>query len=193
MTKEPILYLVRHGATLGDDTYSGPPNPPLTEQGRNDAAEVAQFFVGRKTGDIVSSELGRTQATANEIGKALGKKVQLSKGLDSLDVGDVSKIKDKDEADKVIHHHQDNPDEPIPGGESINHFDRRIEPELMKGIGTYYKTGLPSIFSIHHSVQHTAGKIFNNDKDSALTHPGGVVAVYKDSNGFRAVPIFKPE
>lgn len=194
MSAEPVLYIVRHGSTVDDDTYSGPTNPKLNEQGRKDAQQAAEFLRGKNTGDIVSSEMDRTKETANILAKLLNKKVTTAKDLDSLDVGDVSKMEDKEEADRVIHHHQNNPDEPIPGGESISQFDSRIEPELMKGIGMYYKTGMPPIFSVHHSVQHAAGKIFNGDKDSALTDPGGVIAIYKTSPGsFKAVSIFKPE
>lgn len=194
MNKEPVLYIVRHGATVDDDTYSGPTNPKLNDQGRKDAEQAAKFMAGRKTGNtIISSEMDRTRETADILGKILGKKVQTRKDLDSLDVGDVSKMSDKEEADRVIKHHQENPHKSIPGGESINHFDKRVEPELMDGIRIFHQTGKPPIFSVHHSVQHVAGKVFNDDKDSALTEPGGVVAVYKDSSGFRAVPIFKPE
>ena len=190
---EPVLYVVRHGSTVDDDTYSGPTNPPLNEQGKKDAQGAADFLQGRKTGNIISSQMDRAKETANILGQALGKKVQSTPDLDSLDVGDVSKMSDKDEADRIIHHHQENPHKAIPGGESINHFDGRIEPELMSNIGSFYKTGKPNVLSVHHSVQHTAGKVFNGDKDSALTKPGGVVAVYKTPTGFVAKPIFKPE
>lgn len=194
MRKEPVLYLVRHGATVDDDTYSGPTNPKLTEQGRKEGAQAAEFLSGRKTGDIVSSEMDRTKETANIIGKALGKSVTTRKDLDSLDVGDISKMSDKDEADRIIQHHKDNPHETIPGGESVNDFDRRVYPELMRGIESYYRTGNPPIFSIHHSIQHVAGKVFNGDMYAALSDPGGVVAVYPTESGsFEAVPIFKPE
>jgi broad specificity phosphatase PhoE len=192
--KEPVLYLVRHGATVDDDTYSGPTNPKLTEQGRKEGAQAAAFLSGRKTGDIVSSEMDRAKETASIIGKILGKKTSTRKDLDSLDVGAVSKISDKDEADRIIQHHKDNPHETIPGGESVNHFDQRVEPELMRGIESYYRTGKPPIFAVHHSIEHVAGKVFNNDMDSALTDPGGVIAIYPTESGnFEAIPIFKRE
>lgn len=194
MKKEPVLYILRHGATVDDDTYSGPTNPKLNEQGRKDAESAAQFLSGRKTGDIISSEMDRAKETANILAKALGKKVETRADLDSLDVGDVSKMSDKEEADRIVQHHKDNPQKPIPGGESVNHFDQRIEPELMRGIQKYFETGKPPIFTVHHSVQHVAGKVFNGDMDSALTLPGGVVAVYPTEAGaFEAVPIFRPE
>lgn len=194
MSQEPVLYILRHGSTVGDDTYSGPTNPKLNAEGRKDAEGAAKFLSTRKTGDIVSSEMDRTKETADIVGKILGKKVTTIKNLDSLDVGDVSKMKDKEEADRVIRHHQNNPHEDIPGGESINHFDGRVEPELREGINTFYKTGRPPIFSVHHSVQHVVGKVFNGDKDSALTQPGGIVAIYQREPGkFEAVPIFRRE
>src|SRR4029077_4761231 len=124
-TKQPILYIVRHGATGDDDSYNSPENPKLTEKGKQDAEAAAKFFSDKKIGNIYASVYRRSTETAETIGKELNKKVQPDEAIDSLDVGDVSKLPSADEADKVIKHHQANKDKQIPGGESINDFHER--------------------------------------------------------------------
>ena len=192
--RQPILYIVRHGSTGDDDNYNSPENPKLTEKGKQDAQAAAKFFSGKKIGNLLSSVYDRSKETAETIGKELNKKVQSDEAIDSLDVGDVSTLPNKDDADKVIAHHQVNKDKPIPGGESINHFHGRVFPAFMKSIGNYYQTGEPDVMAAHHSVQHAAGEFFNNDHESALTKTGGVVAVYQIGPAkFEAVPVFRPE
>jgi broad specificity phosphatase PhoE len=191
---QPVLYIVRHGSTGDDDSYNSPENPPLTEQGREDAKAAAKFLADKNIGNLLTSIFDRSKETAEFISQATGVKPQADKAIDSLDVGDVSKLSTKEEADKVIKHHQTHKDKPIPGGESIQNFHNRVFPQFTKSIQNFYKTGKPSVLSAHHSVQHAAGEFFNNDKDSALTKTGGVVAVYQIGPGrFKAVPVFRPE
>jgi broad specificity phosphatase PhoE len=193
-SRQPLLYIVRHGRTGDDDSYNSPENPPLTKEGRQDAKAAAEFLSGKKTGNLISSLYDRSKETAEIIGKVLNKQPQLDKDIDSLDVGDVSKMATKEEADRVIQHHQANKDESIPGGESINHFHERVFPAFMNSIGNFYTSGEPDVMAAHHSVQHAAGEFFNGDKDSALTKTGGVIAVYQIGPAkFEAVPVFRPE
>src|SRR5713226_9119 len=193
-SRQPVLYIVRHGSTGDDDSYNSPENPKLTELGRQDAAAAAKYLSDKKTGNLLSSVYDRSMETAEIIGKVLSKKPQPEKDIDSLDVGEVSEMSSKEEADKVIHHHRANRNEAIPGGESLSHFDGRVFPAFMRSIKGFYNTGEPDVMTAHHSVQHAAGDFFNGDLDSALTKTGGVIAVYQIGPAkFEAVPVFRPE
>ena len=192
--RQPILYIVRHGSTGDDDSYNSPENPPLTEEGKQDAEAAAKFFSNKKIGNLLSSVYDRSKETAEVIGTAINKKVQPDKDIDSLDVGEVSELSSKEEADKVIQHHQANKDKPFPGGESIARFHERVFPAFMESINNFYKTGEPDVMAAHHSVQHAAGEFFNGDMNSALTKTGGVIAVYQIGPAkFEAIPVFRPE
>lgn len=193
MNSEPVLYIVRHGATGDDDSYNSPENPDLNEQGIKEANNTADFLSGKKLGNFISSVLNRARQTADIAGKKLGKKVILEPDLDSLDIGNVANAATKEEADRAIKYHQDNPNEKIPGGESISDFRKKVRPQFNKSIQNYYQIGKPDVQFAHHSVEYEAGQYFNHDKNSALTKPGGVVAVYRTPNGYEARPIFRPE
>ena len=193
MNLGPVLYIARHGATGDDESYNSPENPDLNEQGIKNAERLADFLSDRKTGNFKSSIMKRALHTAEISARKLGKKIVLVPALDSLDVGDVASMKNEDEADRVIHHHQDNPEEKIPGGESISDFRKRVRPVFIKSIKDFYQTGKPDVLFAHHSIEHEAGHYFNGDKDSSLTEPGGVVAVFRTPGGYEARPIFKAE
>jgi broad specificity phosphatase PhoE len=190
---EPVLYIARHGASGNDDDYNSPVNPELNAQGIKEAQELAEFFKGKKVGNIYSSVMHRAAQTANILGKALGKKPIMDKDLDALDVGNVSDLKDSDEADRTVRYHQKNSHLPFPGGESIDEIERRVRPQFKAAIKRFHQTGHPDILVAHHSIQYEAGKYFNHDKDSALTELGGALAVYPDSEGaLMAEPVYKP-
>lgn len=191
LVKQPVLYVVRHGATGDDDTYNSPKNPKLTEQGRKDAQEAADFFEGKSFGRILMSGYHRSVETASAI---QGNVPRIKEDrLDSLDVGDVSNAKTAEEADRIVKHHVANPHKKFPGGENLKGFRDRVDSALEESIQHYFQTGKPDIAVAHHSVQHEVGRLFNGDDKSVLTKTGGVIAVYMTPKGLKAVPIFKAE
>lgn len=190
---EPVLYIVRHGWTGDDNSYNSPINPNLDKKGWDDAAAAAQFLKDKATGPIRTSGFKRAAETAGVVGKQIGQTPVVDDRLDSWDVGDVANMKSEAEADRVIDHHVKNPHKVLPGGESLNQLRARVQPALMQGVEEGIRTGKPPIYIAHHSVQHEAGNLFNGDHKSALTHTGGVVAVYVTPQGLKATPIFRPE
>lgn len=190
---QPVLYVVRHGATGDDDSYNSPENPHLNEEGWKDAQAAAEFLADKKVGPIITSGFYRTEETAQEIAKHIGKPVIIADGLDSWRVGDVKHMKSSEDADRVIQHHVDNPHKPIPGGESLNSLRGRVDPVLEEGVKDGVATGNPPVMIAHHSIQHEVGRLFNGDHESALTKTGGIVAVYMTPTGLRAISIFRPE
>jgi broad specificity phosphatase PhoE len=190
---QPVLYIVRHGWTGDDNSYNSPINPNLDKKGWDDAKAAAEYFSNKNTGSIRTSGFKRAAATAGVIANRLGKTPVMDDRLDSWDVGDVANAPSSEEADRIIAHHVQHPNKVIPGGESLAQLQARATPVLMEGVQEGLRTGKPPIYIAHHSIQHEAGRLFNGDHESALTHTGGAVAVYKTPNGFKAIPVFRPE
>jgi len=83
------ILLARHGETdwnrLG--RWQGQADPPLNDDGRRQAAALAQKLAGDGIAAIYSSDLRRASETAVAIGARLGLEVVLDRGLREIDVG----------------------------------------------------------------------------------------------------------
>ena len=64
-----IVYLVRHGQV---DRHTGSTDPPLSDQGRREAEQVAAYLRVRPITRVYSSPLRRAQETAAPVAAALG-------------------------------------------------------------------------------------------------------------------------
>ncbi|WP_300000151.1 2,3-diphosphoglycerate-dependent phosphoglycerate mutase GpmB [uncultured Cedecea sp.] len=83
------VYLVRHGETLwnAERRLQGQSNSALTEHGEHQAQLVARRAKELNITHIISSDLGRTQQTAEIIAAACGLPVALDPRLRELDMG----------------------------------------------------------------------------------------------------------
>ena len=83
------ILLARHGETewnrLG--RWQGHADPPLNEQGRRQAAELAERLAGDGIAAIYSSDLARASQTARVVADRLGLDVAEDAGLREIDVG----------------------------------------------------------------------------------------------------------
>ncbi|MFF0635030.1 bifunctional RNase H/acid phosphatase [Nocardia sp. NPDC004151] len=127
------LLLLRHGQTelSVERRYSGRGNPPLTELGRQQAANAAAMLA-RKGGieAIVCSPLGRARETAEAAGKALGLPVRVLEGLTETDFGawEGMTFLEAREQDPELHGQWlGDPSTPAPGGESFDQVRERVE------------------------------------------------------------------
>lgn len=127
------LLLLRHGQTelSVERRYSGRGNPPLTELGRQQAANAAAMLA-RKGGieAIVCSPLGRAKETAEAAGKALGLPVRVLEGLTETDFGawEGMTFLEAREQDPELHGRWlGDPSIPAPGGESFDQVRERVE------------------------------------------------------------------
>ncbi|MDN3354998.1 bifunctional RNase H/acid phosphatase [Actinomadura sp. DC4] len=82
--------LLRHGETplSADKRFAGVGEIPLTETGVMQARAAAKALAGRSFDAIVSSPLGRTRQTAQEVADVLGLAVRTEDGLRETDFGD---------------------------------------------------------------------------------------------------------
>ena len=81
-------YLVRHGHCEGAGTLLGHVDTPLTQEGLEQAHELAEHFAGLRIDAIVSSDLLRARQTADVIAGRLGLPVQFDSRLREISYGD---------------------------------------------------------------------------------------------------------
>ena len=86
------LYLLRHGAT--DNNRANPPrlqgrrtDPPLSEEGREQARKTGEFLLRLPLDAVYSSPLLRARETAEAIAGPQGLSIQVVDGLVEVDVG----------------------------------------------------------------------------------------------------------
>jgi broad specificity phosphatase PhoE len=193
-----LVYVVRHGETVlnAKDLYRGPMNPELDAKGRQQAHELADFFIPLKgiVCSLLSSDKIRSLETANVIGEAIGLKPLTTDQLEALNVGHLGGQPRTEENKAEIAAHLANPNVPIKGGESFNHFKIRVVPVIRKAMEYAIKVGHPVIIVAHSSIIHEVGTMFEGIHNAVLVKPGGVVAIYyTEDKSFHAKPIFKPD
>ena len=83
------IYLVRHGATelTAEDRFAGSTDVPLSEEGRQQAAALAERLRGDPLDGIYASPMGRTMETARIIAAPHGCKVQAEPDLREIAYG----------------------------------------------------------------------------------------------------------
>lgn len=130
------VYLVRHGETLwnAEGRLQGQSNSALTAHGEHQAQLVAKRAKELNITHIISSDLGRTQQTAEFIAKACGCQVVLDPRLRELDMGVLerrlmSSLTPEEEGWRrsLVN---GSPDGRIPEGESMLELSNRMQGAL---------------------------------------------------------------
>jgi probable phosphoglycerate mutase len=195
---EPMVYIQRHGTTEAnqDDEFRGWEDFELEDKGINEAHEAAEWYLahGVKPKRIISSPLVRALKTAQIIGAALGVEVETDDRLKPLNVGEFTG-KDKDSVWDEFIYYLNNPDEVIPGGESVNGFADRMCDFLDEILDAAAILG-PILI-----VGHTSNVVVADDylrtgfpgmtcrpEEKDIVAPGGIVAISATRNIF---PVFK--
>lgn len=131
------LVLVRHGRTPSNVRHrldTALPGPGLDELGHAQAEEVAGLLAGWPVRGLYASRATRAQETAAPIGRALGREVELLRGLHEVFVGDLEGQEGDDARaafDEVFEAWWDGDvDRAMPGGESARDVWDRALPDL---------------------------------------------------------------
>lgn len=174
-----LLYIARHGDTAlnTSNKFRGWKNVPLAPEGHQEAQKLAEFFSDKNIGSVHASDLQRAADTAATIAKPQGKSVEKDAQFRPWHVGQLAG-QSKDKHKGTMQAHIDNPDSPLPGGESLNQFRGRFTPAFEDLLTHAERHGKPPVLVAHASNIHEIGNIINGDPDSANVHPGGVLAVY---------------
>lgn len=179
-----LFTVVRHGRTQGneDDRYRGWSNEEfaqLSSDGRDDAREAALFIKRMKVKApmIISDDLSRSRESQQIVADILGiKGMDVDKRLRPLNVGDYTgKDKNSHPLDEFIK----NRSKKIPGGESMNGFDRRLADVCGDLTELVARLKQPIIMIGHGSTISFLHNTTNSGKEvgyEGLVHPGGVLA-----------------
>jgi broad specificity phosphatase PhoE len=180
-----LFFTGRHGRTAANSkdiyrAWSNAPEAQLSDEGRQDADDMAQFFRRNyiPVQVIVTDDLERTQETAKRVAHILGvDEVLTSPRLRPLNMGDYT-LKSKKEypVDEFLK----NPSKQIPGGESVNDFNSREVEVFSDVLRLARKTDDGFILVVCHGSNNS---FLNNHVYSAgtkvgyegLVNPGGVV------------------
>ncbi len=86
------LLCIRHAQSTMNAAglWQGQANPPLSEEGREQAHALGERLAGESLSVLVASDLRRARETAEIAGRSLGIATRLEPGLRELDVGDWS-------------------------------------------------------------------------------------------------------
>jgi broad specificity phosphatase PhoE len=182
-----VALFMRHGQTEANKErkFRGPLNFPLDNVGRQQALDARRFLAGflggQQLGKAYRSSKDRAKETSDLV---LGSgKTQTVPNFDALNVGNFAGQPKTDENMKAIMHYQKNPNEKIPGGERINDFRARTNPEIKMAISEGEKSGHPTISFVHSSTIHQVSHLLHGDHNAVKVSPGGIVGVYKRPNG----------
>lgn len=202
MENSVFFVLTRHGRTAGNEKniYRGLSNAgfaQLDENGRQDARDAAIYMkgLGMEFPVIVVDDLERTQETARIIAEVLGiKEIITDKRLRPVDVGEFT---GKSKALHPLTEYMDHPSKRIPGGDTLNQFNKRqasVFGDIVEAIAKLRKdTGRPVMFLVvgHGSnasfLYHNVNKGGKEIGYEGMTEPGGIMTFTKAG----IEPIFK--
>lgn len=169
-------------------------NPSLDEQGFKDAEVLADYFSEQPLSAIFYSDKKRSAETADIISsKKPGVPCIGTPNLWAWNVGNFSGQPKNAENKQKLEYFIQNPDIPVPGGESLNSFKQRIRPCIVESLKVSEKHGAPTLNVVHSSVVHELGQFINGSTKSALVLPGGIAAVYIEDGKLQARPLLKPD
>lgn len=188
-----VAYFVRHGETAlnKDKAFRGRIDVELNDMGRQQAQELAEIFSGTRFSAAFSSLAKRAEETGEIVLSGRDMKIQPIQGFDSYNVGILSgEPKDKKNLE-LIDRYTQNPEDIIPGGESISQFRIDADPSIKMVINLGDEAGVPTISFVHSSIIHEVSHVLTGDHSKVKVAPGGVVAIFKVNGEYKPEAIFK--
>ena len=195
-----VAFFIRHGETdfneknkgpQGEERFRGDLDIPLNEDGQREAEELVPYFAAREFSAAFHSGMQRTAQTLEPLMAAKGMEAATVEGLDSLDTGDFSGLPKTKKNKKRLQYFRKNPNEVIPGGESVAAFRERVDPKIMQVIKIGEEAGKPSVACVHGSVMREISRLLHDDYNKVKVEPGGVVGIFKSPNGYEAKALLK--
>jgi broad specificity phosphatase PhoE len=179
----PLFFIVRHGATAGNKSneYRGWSNAPyaqLSPEGREGVRESALWLKrsGQQFPMILSDDLDRTIETRDILADILGIQTrEIDKRLKPLNVGDYT---GQNKTDYPLDQFMQNTKMRIPGGESLDMFNRRQAVAFDDVSQIIAKLGKPILLVGHGSNVSFLYNHFNKDGHigyEGLVNPGGIL------------------
>ena len=171
--------------------FRGNVDVPLEDIGKKDAEKAADVLEGTDVAFMVSSDKKRAVQTAEIFSKKFDVENQETPNLRAWNIGEFSgKPRDKSNTDSLQKYVND-PNTPVPGGESLQDFRDRVAPTLAECFEYATRNGI-GLVVCHSSVIHELGNILTGNHESLLVEPGGIVVVGFDNGEITAQRMFKP-
>jgi broad specificity phosphatase PhoE len=174
-----VLYIARHGATPLDlnKKSSGDIDESLSDEGRTAAEALRDNLQNIPLTAIHSSDLNRAKETAAIIAEPHSIKPEAHEELRPWNVGSLAG-QPRAETRPQIAHYVENPDEVIPGGESLNQFRARFRPAFQQFLNDARNGKGPRLLVMHGSDFDEVGIMYDGSIEAFAVKPGGLVAIY---------------
>lgn len=183
MAINATIFLTRHGhtnlntGTANQERFRAWSDPPLNEEGHQDAQKAGNFLADKGIAHIFASDLGRTMETAHAIHQSTGAPITPMHGLRPWNIGKFTgELVEPNK--KEVQHYQDNPNETVPGGESYNTFLQRNNTTLHHIAMFADHIGQPVVAVAHtRNVNAVKGQVkgLKSIPMDSMTGPGGIV------------------
>ena len=198
-SEHPAIWLVRHGETdaNAEGKSRGRLEVPLDERGERQADRAAAWLKQKHVARIVSSPVERSLDTARTVAAATGAPLEMDDRLASLNIGDMAG-EDGQETQGQVEEYEQEPDRPMPGGESFSEFKGRVEDVLTELLQSATPDA-PVAIVTHDSVITEIFRLLMGDEIpvGGQVPPGGVAAVETNPDGswtaHTAFPAIAPE
>src|SRR5216684_4450626 len=162
-----VAFFIRHGETDlnnpsdGQEKFRGDLDIPLNADGKQQAEEIPNYLAAYKLSALYHSGMQRTAQTLKPLEKQKNMESSKLENLDSLDTGDFSGLPKTEENRKKLEYYRENPEETIPGGESVQGFRDRTDPAIFNVIKVGEESGVPSAACVHGSVIREISRLFS--------------------------------
>ena len=191
------LMLVRHGQTASNVRMAldaAPPGPPLTEEGRQQALDLADALAGEPVVGVYASRAVRAQETAEPVASKYGLAVEVLDGIHEVGVGDLEGRNDHASIRRFLEVFGSwaagDIDLPMPGGESARQVLKRYLPAV-RGVRERHADGTAVVISHGAAIRVAATALAGNvttelGARSTLPNTGRVV-LQPDGDGWRCM------
>lgn len=190
-----IIYAVRHGRTQNnkDKKFRGWIEVPIDSQGVKEGKLARKYLEDKGIKRVFCSDMGRAVETAKLV--LPSKRAEKNPKLRPWDVG-IFSGKERDAAQEIFNKFIDNPEVPIPDGESLKEFSDRMKKEITKYIKEEQEDG--SILLVFHSSNCIQMEKIIEGKDELgrpedvdRVLPGGIMCVLDQGDaGLKVEVIF---
>lgn len=180
-TRECVGYLIRHGELTSMSVWDSWTDMNLSKEGCEQAEKAAQWLSFEKIGRVVSSDLPRTMKTAQylmDTGCVVCPFMACDPNLRPWMVGIFTGKEKTPERVREFEQYLVHPERVIPGGESRDQLNQRIQV-IWQYIASPYDAKPTALF-IHNSVIKS---LMGLDDVKEAVEPGGIIAVLMDEKG----------